>query len=213
MNPRYLFLVILWSLGIIPFMGLAQENDPVYSTKTEKIKEEKLGEFAAGAAVEINPLAPAKAAFFSAVLPGLGQAYNKKYWKIPMVYAALGSSLYGYLNSQSAYTEFRDAFKSRRAGFMTDKYYDLNNSGLIPGVPDISDSALQKAQEQAQDNRDLALVVTIGLYALNIIDANVDAHLKQFNVSQDLSMRWSPTLEKTGIDQHWYTGVQLTFRY
>ena len=64
MNPRYLFLVILWSLGIIPFMGLAQENDPVYSTKTEKIKEVKLGEFAAGAAVEINPLAPAKAAFF-----------------------------------------------------------------------------------------------------------------------------------------------------
>ena len=198
---------------MIPYWGFAQENEPVYSTQTKKNKEEKLGAFDRGEAAEINPLAPAKAAFFSAVLPGLGQAYNKKYWKIPMVYAALGSSLYGYLNSQSAYTEFRNAFKSRRAGFMTDKYYDLNNSGLVPGSPDISDSSLQKAQELAQDNRDLALVVTIGIYALNIIDANVDAHLKQFNVSQDLSFQWSPTLEKSGIDQQWYTGVQLSLRY
>ena len=200
-------------LSMIPFWGIAQESEPVYSTQTKKNKEEKLGAFDRGEAAEINPLAPAKAAFFSAVLPGLGQAYNKKYWKIPMVYAALGSSLYGYLNSQSAYTEFRNAFKSRRAGFMTDKYYDLNNSGLVPGSPDISDSSLQKAQELAQDNRDLALVVTIGIYALNIIDANVDAHLKQFNVSQDLSFQWSPTLEKSGINQQWYTGVQLTLRY
>ena len=200
-------------LSMIPFWGIAQESEPVYSTQTKKNKEEKLGAFDRGEAAEINPLAPAKAAFFSAVLPGLGQVYNKKYWKIPMVYAALGSSLYGYLNSQSAYTEFRNAFKSRRAGFMTDKYYDLNNSGLVPGSPDISDSSLQKAQELAQDNRDLALVVTIGIYALNIIDANVDAHLKQFNVSQDLSFQWSPTLEKSGIDQQWYTGVQLSLRY
>jgi hypothetical protein len=200
-------------LSMIPFWGIAQESEPVYSTQTKKNKEEKLGAFDRGEAAEINPLAPAKAAFFSAVLPGLGQAYNKKYWKIPMVYAALGSSLYGYLNSQSAYTEFRNAFKSRRAGFMTDKYYDLNNSGLVPGSPDISDSSLQKAQELAQDNRDLALVVTIGIYALNIIDANVDAHLKQFNVSQDLSFQWSPTLEKSGINQQWYTGVQLSLRY
>ena len=213
MNPKHFFLVVIGLLSVIPYWGFAQENEPVYSTQTKKNKEVKLGSFDRGEAAEINPLAPAKAAFFSAVLPGLGQAYNKKYWKIPMVYAALGSSLYGYLNSQSAYTEFRNAFKSRRAGFMTDKYYDLNNSGLVPGSPDISDSSLQKAQELAQDNRDLALVVTIGIYALNIIDANVDAHLKQFNVSQDLSFRWSPTLEKSGIDQQWYTGVQLTLRY
>jgi len=212
-NPKHFLLVMIGLLSMIPFWGIAQESEPVYSTQTKKNKEEKLGAFDRGEAAEINPLAPAKAAFFSAVLPGLGQAYNKKYWKIPMVYAALGSSLYGYLNSQSAYTEFRNAFKSRRAGFMTDKYYDLNNSGLVPGSPDISDSSLQKAQELAQDNRDLALVVTIGIYALNIIDANVDAHLKQFNVSQDLSFRWSPTLEKSGIDQQWYTGVQLSLRY
>jgi len=212
-NPKHFLLVMIGLLSMIPFWGIAQESEPVYSTQTKKNKEEKLGAFDRGEAAEINPLAPAKAAFFSAVLPGLGQAYNKKYWKIPMVYAALGSSLYGYLNSQSAYTEFRNAFKSRRAGFMTDKYYDLNNSGLVPGSPDISDSSLQKAQELAQDNRDLALVVTIGIYALNIIDANVDAHLKQFNVSQDLSFQWSPTLEKSGIDQQWYTGVQLSLRY
>lgn len=66
--------------------------------------------------VEYNPLAPAKAAFYSAVLPGLGQAYNKKYWKIPFVYAAIGTSIYVYNFNDTAYNRYRTAYKLRLAG-------------------------------------------------------------------------------------------------
>ena len=57
---------------------------------------------------EIDPLTPAKAAFYSAILPGLGQAYNKKYWKIPLVYGAIGTSLYFYIDNNKKYHDYRD---------------------------------------------------------------------------------------------------------
>lgn len=144
---------------------------------------------------EVNPLAPSKAAFYSAILPGLGQAYNKRYWKIPIVWGALGIGIYAYNFNNGEYNRFRDAFKRRRAGFTDDEFYDINGSGIVPGSPDISDEALQNAQETAQRDRDLSLAITIGLYILNIVDANVDAHLKQFNVDQDLALDIRPFIE------------------
>ncbi|WP_208103805.1 DUF5683 domain-containing protein [Flagellimonas ochracea] len=140
----------------------------------------------------INPLAPSKAAFYSAILPGLGQAYNKRYWKIPLVYGALGTGVYVYSINNTEYRKARDAFKRRRAGFTDDEFYDINGDG---NGPDISSEALQDAQEARQRDRDLALLVTIALYALNIIDANVDAHLKQYNVDEDLSLDFKPYLD------------------
>ena len=58
----------------------------------------------------INPLAPAKAAFYSAILPGLGQAYNKRYWKIPIVYAALGAGVYFIIDNNKKYNDYRDIY-------------------------------------------------------------------------------------------------------
>lgn len=126
---------------------------------------------------EINPLSPAKAAFYSALVPGLGQAYNKKYWKIPLVYGALGTTLYFYQSNNKKYHEFRDAYKDRLAGNPDPKYAYLDNNRLI------------QAQRFYRRNRDLSLLLTAAFYALNIIDANVDAHLGQFNVNNNLSLR------------------------
>lgn len=127
---------------------------------------------------EIDPLRPAKAAFYSAVLPGLGQAYNKKYWKIPIVYAALGTGIYFYIDNNKQYNRVRDAYKRRLAGFEDDEFQDrLTDEGLI------------EAQKTLKSNKELSLLVTIGLYALNIIDANVDAHLLQYNVDENLSLK------------------------
>lgn len=123
----------------------------------------------------IDPLRPAKAAFFSAILPGLGQAYNKKYWKIPIVYGAMGTSLYFYKENNRLYHEYRDAYKDRLAG-KQDEYTFLDNNRLIA------------AQRLYQRNRDLSLLITGLFYILNIVDANVDAHLMQFNVDENLSM-------------------------
>lgn len=125
---------------------------------------------------EIDPLRPSKAAFYSAILPGLGQAYNKKYWKIPLVYGAIGTSLYFYIDNNKKYHNYRDAYKQRLLG-LPDKYDYLDDSRLIA------------AQRFYQRNRDLSLLVTVGFYILNIVDANVDAHLIQFNVSDKLSFQ------------------------
>jgi hypothetical protein len=137
----------------------------------------------------INPLSPAKAAFYSALLPGLGQAYNKKYWKIPLVYAALGSGIAIYLNNDQEYDRYRDAFKSRLAGFKTDEFYGVDIDGNPLSTPNISNDALIRAQRTLSRNRDLSLLITIGIYVLNIIDANVDAHLLQYNIDDNLAVK------------------------
>jgi len=105
------------------------------------------------------------------------------------------------------------AFKRRRAGFIDDEFYDVNGSGIVPGSPDLSDEALQDAQERYQRDRDLALLITIGLYAFNIIDANVDAHLQQFNVDDDLSLDIKPYLEYHPITSDPNYGIALTIKF
>ncbi|MBT8285485.1 MAG: hypothetical protein HKO75_08920 [Flavobacteriaceae bacterium] len=162
---------------------------------------------------DVNPLAPSRAAFYSAILPGLGQIYNRRYWKVPIVYGALGTGVYAYLYNDDLYDRFRSAFKRRRAGFTDDEFYDVNSSGIVPGSPDLSDEALQDAQERYQRDRDLALLITIGLYAFNIIDANVDAHLQQFNVDDDLSLDIKPYLEYHPITSDPNYGLALTIKF
>lgn len=146
---------------------------------------------------DIDPLTPAKAAFYSAVLPGLGQAYNKKYWKIPLVYGALGTSIYFYVDNNKKYHQYRDAYKSRLEGSVTDDLAFLDNNRLIAG------------QKFYQRNRDLSALVTLAFYALNILDANVDAALIQFNVDENLSVR--PILYPNDVTLK--TNVGLTFNY
>lgn len=159
---------------------------------------------------QINPLAPSKAAFYSSVLPGLGQVYNRRYWKVPIVYAAIGTGIYAYTFNNDQYNRFRDAFKSRQAGFTTDEFYDLNGD---KNGPDFSNEALESAQERFQRDRDLALLITISLYALNILDANVDAHLKQFNVDDDLSMDIKPFLGLDPITANPTYGMALIIKF
>lgn len=164
---------------------------------------------------EINPLAPAKAGFYSAILPSLGQIYNKKYWKVPIVLGAIGTSIYAYDFNNVRYKRFRTAFKRRQAGFTDDEFYDLppKSTTTPPTSPEFSTAALQDAQEKYQRDRDLMLLVTIGLYALNIIDANVDSHLKQFNIDDDLSLDFQPYLDYNEITASPNYGMALIIKF
>ncbi len=159
---------------------------------------------------EVNPLAPSKAAFYSALVPGLGQIYNKRYWKLPIVYGAMGTGIYAYTFNNTQYNRYRDAFKSRRAGFTTDEFWDINGNGT---GPDLSDAALQDAQERFQADRDLSLLLTILMYALNVIDANVDAHLKQYNVNERLSWDFRPQLYPDPVFQNPVYGISLEIKF
>lgn len=160
---------------------------------------------------EIDALAPSKAAFYSAILPGLGQAYNKKYWKIPIVYAAIGTGVYFYINNTNEYNRYRDAFKSRLAGFNTDEFWGTDANGIPLDTPRISEDGLIRAQQQLRRNRELSLLITIGLYALNIIDANVDAHLLQYNVDERLGIK--PHFQFNELDATTNLGLTLDFRF
>ncbi|WP_111683614.1 DUF5683 domain-containing protein [Winogradskyella tangerina] len=154
---------------------------------------------------EIDPLRPSKAAFYSAILPGAGQAYNKKYWKIPIVWGAIGTGVYFYLRNDRQFDRYRDAYKRRLAGFTDDEFSDENGNALI------SNDGLIRAQQQFRRNKEISLLVTIGLYALNIIDANVDAHLLQFNVDENLTL--SPHYQYNQMENSSDLGVTLNFKF
>lgn len=225
MQFKYLAVLLLW-VGF--FQAKAQETpaplEPTDSLQVTQTKQEgaltakeirrierKLEKSNKRLARQKDPLTPARAAFYSAMIPGLGQIYNRSYWKLPIVYGAIGTGMYFYINNSNQYNRYRDAYKSRLAGFQNDEFYDINDSGIIPGSPDVSDEALRNAQEFYQRNRDLSLLITVGLYVLNIIDANVDAHLKQYNISDDLSFR--PYLEQNPNSLDANFGLSLNMRF
>nr|WP_154365140.1 DUF5683 domain-containing protein [Maribacter luteus] len=195
-----------------------QENDSIPKAKDSldlELKEEGIvvQDIMVEKKKEINPLAPSKAAFYSAVLPGLGQVYNKRYWKVPIVYAALGVGVYAYKYNDDYYKRFRTAYKRRLAGFTDDEFYDINGDNVEGADPDLDSDDLEYQQENYQRDRDLSLVLTIAMYALNIIDANVDAHLKQFNVDEDLSLDVHPYLNLNPVTSDPNYGLAFTIKF
>ena len=194
----YSFLFIVFCCSLIQAQNNSSSDDVdtsmIVVRDTTKKKRER-----------INVLAPSKAAFYSAVLPGLGQAYNKKYWKIPIVWGAIGTGVYFYLRNDRQFDRYRDAYKRRLAGFTDDEFSDEN------GNPLISNDGLISAQQQFRRNKEISLLVTIGLYALNIIDANVDAHLLQFNVDENLTL--SPHYQYNQMENSSDLGVTLNFKF
>ncbi len=218
MNKYLITTIILILFSCYSFAQ--KENKEVDSTSTQKnidsVKSnlKKKGVVIDGKKIKkkrnINPLAPSKAAFYSAVLPGLGQIYNKRYWKVPIVYAAIGTGIYAYDYNNDLYRRFRVAFKRREAGFLDDEFYNPTGEGINPNF---SLTVLEDKQEDFQEARDLSLVITIALYILNIVDANVDAHLQQFNVSDDLSVNFKPYLNVDPISTNPNYGMGLTINF
>ena len=128
-----------------------------------------------------DPTTPSKAAFYSAVIPGLGQAYLGKAWKIPIIYTAIGASLYYFDVNNKEMNEYRNAYKRRLNGFYDDRFLELARP--------ITTEQLLLGMEFHKNYRDIAIVLAALSYMLNILEANVSAHLLQFNVSEDLSVK------------------------
>ena len=133
-----------------------------------------------------NILRPSKAAFYSAVIPGLGQVYNNKIWKLPIVYTAIGVSAYSFDFNKKKYWNYRNAYKRRKAGFSDDEF-----QGII-----INDDRLLDGQNFHRRYKDLSMVFLVGFYFLNILDANIDAHLLDYNVDENLLKSSIPTKKK-----------------
>jgi hypothetical protein len=145
--------------------------------------------------LKISPVkrhSPTKATLFSTVVPGLGQAYNRKYWKMPIIYAGLGVSLYFAVSNHQSFTKFKTAYGIRVDG-------DPNTIDEYDGR--LSETGLQSNMDYHLRNRDLSYIIAGLFYVLNIVDAAVDAHLFDFPKNDNLSFNFQPNVELTSNNE------------
>ncbi|MEZ5196649.1 MAG: DUF5683 domain-containing protein [Bacteroidales bacterium] len=150
-----------------------------------------------------------KASIYSMVLPGLGQAYNRKYWKIPIVYAGFGVVYYFVSFNNSEYQEWREAYN-----------HALQNAdGSEPPINEYEEKygydtdILKDQKDYYRRNRDLSYILGGVWYLLNIVDAAVDAHLFSWEVDEDLSLRVEPAFYQPLYGQKVNGGVKLTMHF
>lgn len=146
-------------------------------------------------------LDPKKAGWRSAVLPGWGQYYNRKYWKIPIVWGAIGTGVGFIVWNQKQYRRYRNAFEAELNG-QTHEFSDITGVDLR--------TALGNTQDARKRQRDYAIAITAGLYLLNILDAVVDAHLYEGRKDPDLAI--SPVIINDWGDSL-YAKLGLSFSY
>jgi hypothetical protein len=145
---------------------------------------------------------PKLAALMSTILPGAGQVYNKKYWKVPIIYAGLAGLAYSYNFNHTKYVDYRDAYKLRLEGITTPNNY-----------PRYSDDNLNTLQLYYHRFTNLSAIGITVLYALNIVDACVDAHMFTFDVGDNLSLNLQPSFINTTALNHYTTGLALSIKF
>ena len=144
---------------------------------------------------------PKKASKLSAILPGLGQVYNKQYWKVPVIYG--GYTVIGhYIKfNNEMYNEFKKALT-----------YEIDDDPLtINPFPNISRTSLERNLEFWRRNRDMLIIFTGVYYLLNIADAHIFSHLNEFNTDNDLSVRLKPSIEK--VNSNNFVGLTLSISF
>lgn len=144
---------------------------------------------------------PKKALFMSYVLPGSGQVYNKQWWKLPIVYGAFGGLIYAINFNTSRYNRFATALDLKRK----DEMHEFSGTRLD------SENALQTLRDQYDRNRQLSWIGLVFTYALTGVDAFVSAHLKSFDVSEDISLKLKPAVETVPIATSPAIGLGLRF--
>ena len=138
-----------------------------------------------------------KKALWLAIIPGAGQVYNRKYWKLPIVYGAFTGCAYAIRWNNMMYTDYRQAFKDITDDDpTTDSYNKFLHLGteITPENEERYKELFRKRKDYYRRYRDLSIIVTVAVYALSIIDAYVDASLSDFDISRDISMNISPTI-------------------
>ena len=181
------------------------ENYPTdsVSTKTSESDVQVLADIQeANAVTQTMKYNPTKAGLYSAVLPGLGQYYNKKYWKIPIVWGGIGTGVGVVLWNQKQYNRYRDAFIAQLNG-QPHEFSDIAG---------ISAEALGRTQDRAKRQRDYAIAITGLVYILNIVDAVVDAHLYEGRKDPDLALKPTVIYDEFG-KQNSKAGFSLSYNF
>jgi Family of unknown function (DUF5683) len=187
---RYIFYLMLFLLsGHFSMAQLTEKKnaDSIPVQKTPDTSKKKAN----------NAFDPRKATFRSAVLPGWGQIYNKKYWKLPLVYGALGTTAVVYFYNVKTYRELKITYI-----YKTDTIPD-SSQPIDPRFSNISANGVRSLRNSFRQNVDYSVLFFILFWGLNVVDATVDAHLKAFDVTDELSLDlkpgYSPLANTTGI--------------
>ena len=200
---RYILLLLVLCM---PFAAWSQEEDH-FAFKPDSVR------LLDASCFQVEPLPvvawrpdPLRAVWLGAICPGLGQMYNRSWWKVPIVYGALMGCGYAVMINQQSYSEYKTAY--------IDLYNDYHSEDGVSDDPSKSYNAimpdgytmsryggassylskLEKQENSYRRYRDLSIVVTVVVYALSLVDAYVDAQLFDFDISPDLSMQVEPAL-------------------
>jgi hypothetical protein len=232
-NKQYWKIPIFYAgMGSMAYFGYQTNIDyqkiksnlkySTYSPEDELIVRERLTEYkmqrnvlyASAAAFYIASVAdalvvhskekhsPVTATVLSVVFPGMGQVYNRKLWKVPIIFGGVASLVYVVDFNQRGYNRFGDAYRS----YPNDEFGGTR-----------SQTELQYFRDAYRRNRDLSIISLVGFYLLNIIDANVDAHFFDWDISDDLSLNLEPTLGRgvfaTNASPYSNVGFRLNLKF
>jgi hypothetical protein len=142
---------------------------------------------------------------FAAILPGAGQIYNKKYWKLPLVYGGFIATGYAINFYQDGYQEYKSQLFNNLEDFP-------DNENAINPESGFTTSQLRTIVDRYRRERDFMIIIMAGVYVLQMIDAHVDAHLKEFDLNPDLHVRILPTTENSALTGR-SAGISLVFRF
>ena len=147
---------------------------------------------------------PKKATIYSAIVPGLGQLYNEKYWKVGLLYAGGFTMAYFFKLNSDSMNAYQDALDARLDTFAStiDSRYSW-----------MTDSKVTQERNYYRRNRDMLILGFIGVYALQIIDANVDAHLREFELNEELSLKLDPDIQYSMASRSFQAGLSLQLRF
>lgn len=213
MRQSFITFLVFCASCLLSASLLAQEKDTMVVHQVDTIVVPPQKPATEDTALLKNPLAldtvvtkefsPRTAILRSAILPGWGQAYNKKYWKIPIVYGALGVSAGVFFYNLKTYKELRQAVIYRRDDD------PMNDTLIAPNLRPLSTESLTFYRNAYRQNIDYSVLAFLVLWGLNVVDAAVDAHLKSFNVSPDLTLKARPQYHfNSGT-----AGVSLVFQF
>ncbi|UFH31694.1 DUF5683 domain-containing protein [Chryseobacterium sp. C-71] len=210
---KKIFFTLFLCLSVITFSQVTRNDtirletvpmDSVSVKETPKTSVvESIEKANAPAKVIVKKLNPTKAGLYSAVLPGLGQFYNKKYWKIPVVWGAVGVGAGIAIWNQNRYLEYREYYIAKLNG-TPNEFVDSN--------PRLDKIALANAQDRSKRQRDYAIAITGLIYILNIVDAVVDAHLYEGRKDPDLTFTPAIIYDEFGNNPP-KTGLSLNFKF
>ncbi len=209
MNYR---LIILFLFFITPAIVFSQKDTiaakaPVAKTKKEKVK---INIFHVDTS---KPYSPKYAIVRSAVLPGWGQITNKKYWKLPLVYGALGTTGYIFFRNIKQFKEANAAYKNAADGIDSNNYLIPEPYYSVRSQPD----RIKNFRNEVRQNVDYSVLFFIAFWGLNVVDAAVDAHLKTFDVSDNLTLQikpgYSPVANTNGVSLVLNIGKNISKKY